>query len=118
MSGKGKSFFLHDLLTKVIFGEQGWVSYDRKAVRRSSVLRLATTSAMVLAAVGMLGAWTYSYFNNRALVASAQAAMADYELAATTDLQAVEVKDTDFIRVGNELQLLRTMPSGIVVQSE
>ncbi len=112
MSGKGKSFFLHDLLTKVIFGEQGWVSYDRKAVRRSSVLRLATTSAMVLAAVGMLGAWTYSYFNNRALVASAQAAMADYELAATEDLQAVEVKDTDFIRVGNELQLLRTMPSG------
>ena len=112
MSGKGKSFFLHDLLTKVIFGEQGWVSYDRKAVRRSSVRRIATTSALVLASVAMLAAWTFSYFNNRALVDSAQAAMADYELAATTDLQAVEVKDTDFMRVGNELQLLRTMPSG------
>ena len=47
-----------------------------------------------------------------ALVASAQAAMSDYELAATEDLQAVEVKDSDFLRVGNELQLLRTMPSG------
>lgn len=112
MSGKGKSFFLHDMLTKVVFGEQGWVSYDRKAVRRSSVLRLVGTSAMVLASLGMLGAWTYSYFNNRALIASAQAAMADYELAATEDLSAVEVKDTDFLRVGNELQLLRTMPSG------
>lgn len=112
MSGKGKSFFLHDLLSKVIFAEQGWVSYDRKAVRRSSVTRIAITTAMVLASLGMLGAWTYSYFNNRALVASAQAAMADYEMAATEDLQAVEIKDTDVLRVGNHLQLLRTMPAG------
>ncbi len=112
MSGKGKSFFLHDLLTKVIFGEQGWVSYDRGAVRRSSVLRIATTTLMVLASIGVLSAWAYSYFNNRALVSSAQAAMADYELAATEDLQATEVNDTDFLRVGNHLQLLRTMPAG------
>lgn len=112
MSGKGKSFFLHDLLTKVIFGEQGWVSYDRKAVRRSSVSRMVITSLMLLASAGLLGAWAYSYLNNRQMVADAQAAMADYELAATEDLQAVEISDTDLTRVGNHLQLLRTMPSG------
>lgn len=112
MSGKGKSFFLHDLLTKVIFGEQGWVSYDRKAVRRSSVSRIVITSLMVLASAGLLGAWGYSYLNNRQMVADVQSAMADYELAATEDLQAVEVGDTDLVRVGNHLQLLRTMPSG------
>ena len=112
LSGKGKSFFIHDLLTKVIFGEQGWVSYDRNAVRRSSVLRMAVTAAMLLASAGILAAWGYSYLNNRTLVASARAAMADYELAATEDLQAIEVKDTDFLRISNELKLLRTMPSG------
>jgi type VI secretion system protein ImpL len=112
MSGKGKSFFLHDLLTKVIFAEQGWVSYDRKAVRRSSVLRMVATSAMVLASFGLLGAWAWSYYNNRQLVASAEAAMSDYELAADADLKAAEVSDTDLLRVGNELQILRTMPSG------
>ncbi len=112
MSGKGKSFFLHDLMTQVIFGEQGWVSYDKKAVRRSSVVRIVATTAMLLAASGILAAWGYSYYNNRQLVASAQAAMADYELAATQDLQATEVKDTDLLRVGNHLQLLRTMPAG------
>lgn len=111
-SGKGKSFFLHDLMTKVIFGEQGWVSYDRNAVRRSSFFRIGVTSAMVLASLTMLGAWSYSYFQNRALVGAAQAAMADYELAATEDLQATEIKDTDVLRVGNHLQLLRTMPAG------
>ena len=31
----GKSFFLHDLLTKVIFGEAGWVSTNMAAVRRA-----------------------------------------------------------------------------------
>ncbi len=111
-SGKGKSFFLHDLMTKVIFGEQGWVSYDRNAVRRSSLFRIGVTSSMVLASVVMLGAWSYSYFQNRSLVGAAQAAMADYELAATDDLQATEINDTDVLRVGNHLQLLRTMPAG------
>jgi type VI secretion system protein ImpL len=112
MSGKGKSFFLHDLLEKVIFAEQGWVSYDRKAVRRSSVLRIVATTAMLLASVGILTAWGFSYFNNRQLVASAQAALSDYELAAAEDLKSAEVSDTDLLRVGNELQILRTMPSG------
>ena len=112
MSGKGKSFFLHDLMTKVIFGEQGWVSYDRSAVRRSSALRIISVSGMCLAAAGMLGAWSYSYYQNRALTASAEAAVTDYELAATEDLQSTSVSDTDFLRVGNHLQLLRGMPAG------
>ena len=37
----GKSFFLHDLMTKVIFGEAGWVSTNIAAVRRSFALRAA-----------------------------------------------------------------------------
>ena len=39
LSGRGKSFFLHDLLRNVIFSESGWVSLDRGAVRRAAVLR-------------------------------------------------------------------------------
>jgi type VI secretion system protein ImpL len=112
MSGKGKSFFLHDLMTQVIFGEQGWVSYDRNAVRRSTGLRIAAMAMMGLAACLMLGGWGMSYLKNRALVSSAQAAMADYELAATEDLQATEISDTDFARVSGHLQLLRNMPTG------
>jgi len=112
MSGRGKSFFLHDLLTQVIFAEQGWVSYDRSAVRRSTGLRFAAMTAMLLATAGLLGAWGFSYFENRGLVRSAQAALADYELAAQEDLQATEISDTDLARVASELQLLRNMPSG------
>ncbi len=112
MSGRGKSFFLHDLLTQVIFAEQGWVSYDRRAVRRSTGLRAAAMTAMVLATLGLLGAWGVSYFENRGLVRSAQAALADYELAAQEDLQRTEISDTDLARIASELQLLRNMPAG------
>ncbi|PYF09889.1 type IV/VI secretion system ImpK/VasF family protein [Rhodobacter viridis] len=41
LSGKGKSFFLQDLLRKVIFAERDWVSHDRGAVRRDLILRRA-----------------------------------------------------------------------------
>ena len=105
MSGRGKSFFLHDLLAKVIFAEQGWVSYDRKAVRRSSVFRIAATSLMLLASAGVMGAWAYSYYNNRQLVESAEAALGDYELAASEDMKATEISDTDLLRVANHLQI-------------
>ena len=40
-SGTGKSFFLTDLINKVIIGEAGWVSTDRRAVRRALILKAA-----------------------------------------------------------------------------
>ena len=40
-SGRGKSFFLGDLLTKVIFGEAGWVSFNRSAQRRKAPCAMA-----------------------------------------------------------------------------
>jgi type VI secretion system protein ImpL len=112
LSGKGKSFFLNELLTKVIFGEQGWVSYDKRAVHQAALTRILTVTALTLAAVGLMCAWGLSYWNNRSLVASAQAALADYETAAAEDVQAAEISDTDFLRVVGHLNILRGMPAG------
>ena len=59
MSGGGRSFFLNELLTKVIFAESGWVSFDRSAVRRASILRygsmaaIGIVSALVLRRLGL-----------------------------------------------------------------
>ena len=57
MSGKGKSFFLHDLLRKVIFAEAGWVSTDRHAVRRKALLRTAAFTSIAIVTFGMIGLW-------------------------------------------------------------
>ncbi|MCC6204102.1 MAG: type VI secretion system membrane subunit TssM, partial [Hyphomicrobiales bacterium] len=53
MSGTGRSFFLHDLLTKVIFAESGWVSRDMNAVRRAAVLRYGAVAALAIVAAGL-----------------------------------------------------------------
>ena len=112
MSGKGKSFFLHDLLTKVIFAEAGWVSFDRRAVRRDGLLRGAAFSLIAAATLGMLAAWGMSFYQNRQLVETANAAMINYASAAKDELARTEIDDPDPSKVAGYLQMLRTMPTG------
>src|SRR6202008_129622 len=55
LSGTGKSFFLHDLLTSVIFPEAGLVSYDKSAERRAAIARYGSLGMIVLIAAAALG---------------------------------------------------------------
>ncbi len=71
-AGPGKSYFLHDLLTKVMFGEAGWVSTNIAAVRRSFALRAAAFALIGLATAGVLALWWMSYTRNAALIAATQ----------------------------------------------
>ncbi len=82
MSGKGRSYFLHDLLTKVIFQEAGWVSRDVNAIRRSSAIRYGAITAMLLATAGLSGAWIWSYLQNKQLVDATNASIAEYRTKA------------------------------------
>ncbi len=112
LSGKAKSFFLHDLLKKVIFAEAGWVSTDKKAVRRQAILRYSSISLIVLATLGMLGLWGLSFYQNRQLIDTAEAAIADYELAAQDEINSGKVEDIDLLQVLPHLEMLRNMPMG------
>lgn len=112
MSGQGRSYFLHDLLRKVIFEEAGWVSTDRKAVRRKKIFRYASVSAMCLAAAGVIGLWSMSFIENRELIRTAEAAIADYELAAQEELQRSELASFDLQEVVGYLSLIRNVPLG------
>ena len=53
-SGMAKSFFLGDLLTKVVFAEAGWVSFNPKAVKRDLFLRYGAFS--------LIGAGTFNLY--------------------------------------------------------
>ncbi|WP_102223013.1 type VI secretion system membrane subunit TssM [Acidimangrovimonas sediminis] len=112
MSGKGKSFFLHDLLARVIFAESGWVSYDRRAVRRGMLMRGAAFGALALVTLGLLGVWGMSYYQNRQLIATADAAVMNYASVARDELAKTEIQDPDPSKVAGYLQMLRTMPTG------
>lgn len=112
MGGKGKSFFLHDLLRKVIFAEAGWVSTDRRAVMRQRIIRYGAMACILIAMFTMLGLWGWSFYQNRQLIQTAQAAIADYELAAQDELQSAELESFDLLDVLTYLDMLRNMPLG------
>ncbi|WP_292332518.1 type VI secretion system membrane subunit TssM, partial [Mesorhizobium sp.] len=112
LSGAGKSFFLHDLLAKVIFPESGWVSFDRAAERRIRLARFGGLAAIALAALAALGVLGLSFFANRELIASTRQAMAHYRDSADSLLKSTTVTDVDLENVIGPLDQLRNLPAG------
>lgn len=112
LSGTGKSFFLHDLLTKVIFPESGWVSFDRVAERRASLTRFGGLAAIGLGALAALGVLGLSFFANKSLIASTRQAMAQYRDSADSLLKSTAVTDVDLENVIGPLDQLRSLPAG------
>ena len=112
MSGRGKAFFIHDLLRRVIIPEQGWVSQDRKAVRRSALIRGSVLAAIAVVTLGTAAALGVSYMRNLALVRTAQAETQAYQRAAIDELNRDVISDTDLRPIAPLLMRLSSMPAG------
>ena len=112
MSGMGKSYFLHDLITKVIFSETGWVSSDIRAVRRQQAIRYGAMGAITLGTVLLLAAWSWSLVNNRTLLQQTDSFVSDYKVSAAPFLNATSVSDSDVMSVLPALDQLRDNPVG------
>ncbi|MDX8500489.1 type VI secretion system membrane subunit TssM [Mesorhizobium sp. VK4C] len=112
LSGTGKSFFLHDLLARVIFPEAGWVSFDRAAERRARLARFGGLAAIALAALAALGVLGLSFSANKSLIASTRQAMAQYRDSADSLLKSTTVNDVDLENVIGPLDQLRNLPAG------
>jgi type VI secretion system protein ImpL len=111
-SGLGKSFFLTDLILKVIIGEAAWVSTDRAAVRRARIIKACLYSTVALAAVAMTGLWWLSYTHNRELISATQFAVADYARQAGPYAHEAIIGDRDLHKVLPLLYKLRNLPTG------
>ncbi|MDR2624805.1 MAG: type VI secretion system membrane subunit TssM, partial [Zoogloeaceae bacterium] len=59
-----KSYFLNELLAKVVFAEANLVGHNRRADRRARALQLAGHAASVLVLAVVVTAWGTSYRNN------------------------------------------------------
>lgn len=112
MSGKGRSYFLHDLLTKVIFQEAGWVSRDLGAIRKSSMFRYGAIAAMLLATAGLSGVWVWSYLQNKQLVDTTNASIAEYRTKAGLAIDEDVVADADMHNVLDILHKMRNLETG------
>lgn len=112
LSGAGKSFFLHDLLSKVIFAESGWVSHDRIAERRAAIARYGGFAAVGTIAAIVLGALGLSFATNKALLASTNEAVEQYRVIAEPLFKNAVVADVDLENVIGALDALRNLPTG------
>ena len=111
-SGTGKSFFLTDLITKVIIGEAAWVSTDRAAIRRALILKATAFSLIGLVTVGLTFAWLTSYKQNRDLIEQNEQADNDYSGAAGPFVKQTLIDDRDLHKVLPLLHRLRNTPVG------
>jgi len=112
LSGTGRSFFLHDVLARVIFGESGMVSFDRAVTRRAAYLRYAGMGAVAIATLAALAVIGSSFLANRDLVAATGQSAGQYRTAAEPLLAARPVTDSDFETVIGALDEVRGLPAG------
>ncbi len=111
-SGQGKSFFLTNLLSDVIFGEAGWVSTNRSATRRAAILKIGAYAVLALVCISLAGLWWVSYGRNSSLIASIHNFVVDYRKKAGPLDEETKVTDRDFARVLPALHELINMPAG------
>jgi type VI secretion system protein ImpL len=111
-SGIGKSYFLTDLIQKVIIGEAAWVSTDPRAVRRQRIITAAAYALIVALIAASAGAWWVSYKRNSTLIASTGDAGKEYSVSAGDLPREDVVADRDYAKVLPLLQKLRYMPTG------
>lgn len=111
-SGLGKSYFLHDVLKRVIFEERDWVGFDRQAVRRRTLRRVGMLA--LIGGVTLLGATglSFSYWHNSALLRAAEVDAARYQDTARNELERPLIIDPDLSFVVSHLQDLRQMTAG------
>ena len=111
-SGQGKSYFLTDLIQKVIIGEAAWVSTDRWAVRRALIIKATAFSLIAALSIGLSLAWYVSYKHNSALIEQTEKADQEYLSAAGPLARETIIADRDFNKILPALHRLRYMPAG------
>jgi type VI secretion system protein ImpL len=80
-SGQGKSFFIRDLLSKVIFGESGLAGTNLKAQRIYGLMRAGGFVALGIIPLLLVALWWWSSINN-------------HEMMDTLDGEAEEITET------------------------
>ena len=117
-SGRGKSYFLTDLIQKVIIGEAGWVSTDLGAARRATLLRAAGFATVALVSLAALGLWWTSFSRNSDLITATNYGLSDYRASAAPVLQETTISERNFSRVLPLLHKLRHLPTGYATREE
>jgi len=79
-SGRGKSFFVNNLLTKVIFPESGLTGSNQRLEKQRTWMQWGAIAASVLLALGVASLWLVSYSTNQSYLAESSGSVSELEL--------------------------------------
>lgn len=110
-SGTGRGYFLGRLFKDLIFGEASLVRTDPRQERLRRWRQRGIYGASTAIALAVLGAWTWSFFGNRALIARVDEATQRYDaMARPFDLRVVD--DDNVANILPLLDAARALPAG------
>ena len=112
LSGRGRSFFLHDLFKRVIFSERHWVGYDNRTLRWRSLVRATFIGLISAVTVAILVTFGYSFWQNATLVRFAQAGAQTYRETAQPLLQQTVITEPGTRVILPVLAAARDIPTG------
>jgi type VI secretion system protein ImpL len=111
---QGKSFFIKDLLSTVIFGESGLAGSNLKAERVYGLLRMGGYAALAVIPVTLLVLWWISSSNNRSMMESLGTEAGSLD----AQIQLVSPRNQSLVSVLPALNEARNLPAGYAAQSE
>lgn len=112
LSGKGRSYFLHDLLKRVIFAERDWVGYDRGRVLRRALLRGLGKAVILTVSIAVMAVLGYAFWINATLVREVAGQTQIYRQQAAPFLGAQTVSDPATRPLLPALATMRAVPAG------
>jgi len=112
-STRGKSFFIKDLLSKVIFGESGLAGANLKAERMYGLLRNAGFVALAILPLVLVGLWWMSSSKNHSMMDTLATEASNLDL----QIQHVSPENTSLLGVLPALNAARDLPAGFEAQS-
>ena len=106
---RGRSYFLRDLLAKVVFPESALAGRDPKAEQRERLIRLGIIGGAAAAAALLVALWTISYFRNVSLIErlGVRSTALQKQVAG---LPQGPVSDSDVLQVLEPLEAARALP--------
>jgi len=78
-SGRGKSFFVNNLLTKVIFPEAGLTGSNQRLEKQRTWMQWGAIAASLLLALGVASLWLVSYSTNQSYLEESSASVTELE---------------------------------------
>ncbi|NND91249.1 MAG: type VI secretion system membrane subunit TssM [Granulosicoccus sp.] len=104
-AGEGRSFFIHRLLSEVIFGESGLAGTNLKTEKRLKRLQWGAATALVVGTAGLIAFWTASYLQNKRLINEVDVAAADLQQS----VNAVDPNSLDLFATNTVLNKARSL---------